>query len=404
MTNRPLRIALPTSTFLPNLGGVEVGLHNIASRLLARGHLPVVITSYQHVQALRRLDWTLPYKVLSYPNHIWGALQRFTAPTLLVLDCFHAYLQAHYRFDFWHGTMGWPIGVSLVHFAKPRGIPHLVRCAGEDIQTLSSIAYGARQLPKIDQLVREMLPKADHLVAITESVAEEYRAIGARSNIVHIPNGVDCSRFARQTDRGRTRAALGVNEGEFLFLCVGRNHPKKGFTDLVRAAALIQRANGQQFRVAFVGAGCTDLLPLAQELGIADRIVARDAIGGTAGQQQLEVPDKALVDIYQSADAFVLPSLIETFGIVLVEAMAAGLPVITTDAPGCRDVVRAGRDGIAVPVGQPEALAGAMQELLRLPAGELSRWSEKSRSRAAEFDWDLVVNRYIALYEDSRRR
>ena len=395
----PLRIALATSTFLPALGGAEVGLHNIASRLAARGHHPTVIVPRTHADQLARLGWVLPYPVISFPPKVWGLLDRLPAVGLPVLSAVYSLLQARHRFDFWHGTMGWPIGVSLVRWATARGIPHLVRCAGEDIQRLDDIGYGARRNPKVDAAIRTWLPRADTLVAITESVAAEYGALGVEpSRIARIPNGVDCARFASVGDRAATRAALGAGPDDFLFLAVGRNHPKKAFADLIRAAGLLRQATQRPFRVALVGAGVGALAPLAAEHGIADLVTLREATGGpTPGGDLLKAPSDDLVAVYQAADAFIFPSLIETFGIVLVEAMAAGLPVVTTRAPGCRDVVREGVDGTLVPPADPAALAQAMDGLLTSPDA-CRHWAERSLARAREFDWDGVVDRYEAIY------
>ena len=72
--------------------------------------------------------------------------------------------------------MGYPTGVALVHFARRRpGLAYLIRCAGEDIQRLPQIGYGARLDPAIDQIVRRLLPKSRMLVAISDTVAEEYQ-------------------------------------------------------------------------------------------------------------------------------------------------------------------------------------------------------------------------------------
>ena len=90
-----------------------------------------------------------------------------------------------------------------------------------------------------------------------------------------------------------------------------------------------------------------------------------DEIGGTDVASEIpRLPATALVALYQAADVFVFPSLIETFGIVIVEAMAAGLPIIVSDAPGCRDVVRHGEDGMMVPARDADALAMSILFLL----------------------------------------
>ncbi|MBF0625201.1 MAG: glycosyltransferase family 4 protein [Magnetococcales bacterium] len=397
---RPLRVALPTSTFLPSTGGVEVGLHNIARRLLGAGHAPVVIASAPQVRALQQEGWRLPYPVLAFPPRIWGVLRRWPGGGYWLLERFFDRLQRRHRFDFWHGTMGYPVGVALARWAaRGAGVPHLVRCAGEDIQQQPEIGYGLRLDPAIDAQVIRWLPRAQRLVAITDSVAAEYRALGvAEARIARVPNGVDLERFARPVERAAVRRRWGIPPGALLFLAVGRNHPKKDFPTLVRAAGLLKAAGGIAFRVVLVGQGMTALASLIGSLGLEEEVLTVPDLGAAVrGEGILELPPAELVDLYRAADLFVFPSLVETFGIVLVEAMAAGLPVITTDAPGCRDVVRGGRDGVLVPPGRPEALARAMGDLAR-DERLRAHWADRSRHRAADFSWDRVVEEYVGLY------
>ncbi len=400
MTAVPLSIALPTPSFLPNTGGAEVGLHNIARCLEQFGHKPVVIAPEPHVRRLRRDAWHLPYEIVSFPPKIWGILRHWPAVGSFLFEQYYARLQRQYGFDVWHGTMAYPIGVTLIPFATKRNLPHLVRCAGEDIQVSPEIGYGFRLNSKVDQLVRRWLPQADRLVATTESVADEYRALNVgEERIARIPNGVDLSRFGQPSDRLQVRRRHGIDDETFLFLTVSRNHPKKNLAGLVRAVALLETAREQDFKVLIVGAGTGSLLPLVRELGLADRVALHGEIGGQMTQGgEVNVPSDALVELYQTADAFVLPSLLETFGIVLVEAMAAGLPVITTDAPGCRDVARGGIDAVVAPAGDDAALADAMGRLI-LEDTTRRDLSRRARKRAADFSWDSVVEQYLALYQ-----
>jgi glycosyltransferase involved in cell wall biosynthesis len=406
---RPITVALPTSTFLPWLGGAEVGLHNIAIRLKARGHRPIVIIPAPHFHRLQDEGWKLDYEIVSFPPKIWGVLNRAPALGLFWLDRFFAGIKRRYSVDFWHATMGYPTGVALIHYARHSSAPHLVRCAGEDIQRDATIGYGARLDPAIDRLVRRWLPQADRLIAITESVANEYRALGvADERIVAVPNGVDLSRFAKTTDRQALRRALGIDDDCFLFLAVGRHHPKKNFAALIHAAAALKQqrgGEGRAFALLLVGDGVPKLEGIVDKTGTGDIVHLQDTIAAPPPVEagELQLPDDRLVAIYRAADAFVFPSLIETFGIVLVEAMAAGLPVITTDAPGCRDVVRGGRDGLTVPAGDEGALGAAMERLLTEP--ELaSDLSQRALRRARDFDWETVVDRYLILYEEGLRR
>lgn len=393
-----LTVGMPISSFLPNLGGAEVGLHNIATRLHARGHRPVVIAPAPHCRALRAEGWDLPYAVKAFPPKVWGVLRHAPSIGFRILDSAFARIDRRESIDVWHGTIGYPVGVALVHYAAARGKPHFVRCAGEDIQRDPEIGYGMRLDPKIDAQISRWLPRADRMIAITESVAAEYRDLGIpEAKIAHIPNGVDLGRFSIEPDRARVRRTHGISPDTFLFICVGRNHPKKNYRELLKALSKLPPNAGS---LALIGAGVGALADYARDLAIANRVHLIETLpGNEPGTERSALPSDGLVALYRSADAFVFSSRIETFGIVLVEAMAAGLPVITTDAPGCRDVVRKGLDGLTVAVGDVDGLSAAMLSVYD-DAALRTRLAEAARVRAADFSWDAITDAYVALYRE----
>ena len=108
-----------------------------------------------------------------------------------------------------------------------------------------------------------------------------------------------------------------------MFLAVGTNRPKKNFGALVSAAARVREATTVKFRVVVAGQGTSDLLPLAEQAGVADHLQI-DEQAGAVDPLEVRLPAQSLVDLYLAADIFVFPSLIETFGVVLAEAMARG--------------------------------------------------------------------------------
>lgn len=395
------KIAMPISSFLPNLGGAEVGLHNIACKLVERGRMPVVMAPAPHVSRLRAEGWSFPYTVEAFPPKIWSVLYRAPWLGFWILDRYFARLQARYKFDFWHCTMGYPTGVTLVHFARKRNdIRYLIRCAGEDIQRQPEIGYGARLDPAVDAIVRELLPQAQILTAISDSVAQEYRDVGVTEDrIAQIPNGVDLSRFRRKVDADAVRAGHGLDPDAMLLLSVGRNHPKKNYPQLIEAAARLKSMKPGKFQLALVGNQVASLKDQVARLGLESHVRLIDQIGGSEGGASVpELPDPALVDLYLAADIFVFPSLMETFGIAIVEALAAGLPVIVGESPGCRDVVRQGRDGLMADPRDAEDLAKKMLLLISDSKARAS-WARKAKTRAKDFDWDLVVAQYTELYD-----
>jgi len=114
------------------------------------------------------------------------------------------------------------------------------------------------------------------------------------------------------------------------------------------------------------------------------------------------VPQDALPSYYASAELFCAPSLGgESFGIVLAEAMAAGLPVVCSDIGGYHDLVRDNREGLLVPARDPEALADAIGALLDNPARRAAL-AEVARASAARYAWPVVAGELAAIYEGVR--
>jgi glycosyltransferase involved in cell wall biosynthesis len=217
-------------------------------------------------------------------------------------------------------------------------------------------------------------------------MASYYRdAVGVPSARLRIiPNGVDVRRF-RPGDRARERARLGLPAGP-LFGTAGRLFPEKRQQDLLHALAAV-RGRLPGAHLVFVGDGPerTRLESLAAALG-------QSAAVTFAGWQTDTAPWLAALDV------FLLCSETEALPLAVLEAMASGVPVITTPVGDLPQVVRGGRDGMHVPVGDIEALAAAMGRL-----GEDRGLRDVMGSSARDFvvaryDERLMVERYQELY------
>jgi len=391
-------IALPIPSFLPALGGAEVGLHNIAQTLIDKGHRPIVITSYRHVKALNAQGWRLPYEVIPYPPRLLTLYQ--TKPLLGRLGCsiFYKYLQKKCNFDVWHATFGYPVGCSVAEFCLKNRLPHVIRCVGDDIQIRKDIGYGMRRDPQVDQAVRTILPNAQKLIATTQTVRDEYGKLGIDdSKIVMLPNGVDLKRFKEFQAKQNLKQKLDLSSGTFLFLALGRYHPKKNFEQLIDVARALKAETNQDFAIAIYGTGVSALADKIQSFDLAKTVFTIEPPQAEK-QQDVKAPSDDVLNWYHGADCFVMPSLIETFGIVTVEAMAAALPVIAADSPGSRDVIRGGKDG-KIYDGSVEQLVDTMKCFLDDPV-LLEQYKEKSLSRAEAFDWSHIVDNYLELYQE----
>jgi phosphatidylinositol alpha-mannosyltransferase len=196
-----------------------------------------------------------------------------------------------------------------------------------------------------------------------------------------IPNGVDVQRFANAVPIARWQ------DGTPNVLFVGRHEPRKGLLDLLKAHR-IMRKTGSGSRLLIVGSG-----PQERE---ARRYVA------TRGLQEVEflgrVSDAEKAQLFRTVDVFASPATGgESFGIVLLEAMAAGTPIVCSDIHGYKGVVRRDREGLLVPPREPRELAIAIDRLLRDPALR-EQMGAAGHARAEEFSWPRVTAKVEDYY------
>jgi len=391
-----MKIAHLIAQFYPHIGGAEICIHNICASLPSQDYGATVITT----TAPPSTPPELPYDIIYLWHRTCGLLRRFPFLGKYYLHSCLNELQKKHNFDIWQVTMGYPLGIYAVDFFKKNKIPCVLRCCGEDIQKFPEINYGYRLDDRIDALVSKYYPEYDGLVALTDTVKEEYRQLRIpESKIAVIPNGADCDKFLKisknHTMLNRIKEKYN-SENKKLILTTGRYHPKKGFDYIPECAAELKKL-GVDFIWILAGPGVEKLsrkFPNTENLGI---ICTEEFSTGDEGVFSL--PSDSLTALYASADIFVLPTLVETFGMVLVEAMAAGLPIVTTDAPGVCDVVEDGFNGIKVKVGNSAQLAAATADLLR-NKGKADALSSNGRASAVrKYNWPVVTAAYADFYK-----
>ena len=388
-----MKIAHLIPQFYPILGGAEICVHNVCQTLAGAGHEAVVVTTTPPPAE----EPPLPYRILRLSPKTGGMFRRLPGLGRQYLLWRLAALQKKHRFDLWQVTMGYYLGVHAVDFFQRHRIPCVLRCCGEDIQKFPEINYGYRLDPTIDTLAKRQYPKFDGFVALTPSVRDEYLAIGVpQEKIKIIPNGVDLDRFNRTPTNQPLKEEIAGKAGK-LILTVGRYHAKKGF-DLIPEIATILKDRHIAFTWLVVGRENDTLskkFANLDELGI--RIITNTEKGNTAATFSL--PSASLVELYKTADVFAFPTLLETFGMVMVEAMAAGLPIVTTDAPGVRDVVTDGVDGVKVKTGDVASFAAALADVLTNPP-RAAALAAGSRAAATAYDWRTVTASYLDFYQE----
>lgn len=196
-----------------------------------------------------------------------------------------------------------------------------------------------------------------------------------------VPEGIDLARWRRLLDAPGGPA----REGRTI-LCVARQYPRKHVDDLLRAFALL-RPHHPGARLVIIGDGPEHrrLRALAAALDLGRSALLLGALPD----------DDAVVGWYRRAGIFCLPSVQEGFGIVFLEAMAAGLPIVATTAAAVPEVVPHGQAGALVPPGDIPALADALAELLARPALRQT-YGAFGREHVARYAWDTVAGSFLA--------
>jgi glycosyltransferase involved in cell wall biosynthesis len=229
-------------------------------------------------------------------------------------------------------------------------------------------------------------PQVAHYIAISRGVAEKTARVLAapQERITVIPNAIDLSTI----EQLKSEPVAGIPPkapGRLRLISVGRLAPQKAHHDLIAAFALAAKKAPQDLELVILGEGPERqrLEALREELGLTDQILLPGAVAN---------PYAWLAQ----ADIFALASHWEPFGIVITEALAVGLPVISTATDGGRDILEGTRAGILVPAGDVAALAQAIADLVS-NAPKRAALSRVARSLAAQFDVSSVVPRYEAV-------
>ena len=251
-----------------------------------------------------------------------------------------------------------------------------------------------------------VIRSVDRLIAATP--AEESQLIelygASTSKIRVIPPGVDLARF-HSIDPAAAKARVGMPPDQANILFTGRIEPLKGVDTLLEAVALLQQRHPETMRNASLtivgGEPWADTLDdemarlqeMRAELGLHELVTF-------AGAKNQEV----LPDYYAASELVVMPSHYESFGMVALEAMAMGTPVIASEVGGLAHLVQDGETGFHVPPRDPAALAACLHNLLTRPALR-QRLGQQAQTYAQRYDWCRIVEQMMGVYaEVSGRR
>lgn len=350
-----MKVAIVTHRFSPAQGGVETYVRNLSSGLVDDGYdvtifatdifscAPFVRFSMRNME--RGISWAR-IRTFWATKPLRGIEATAIAPFMIGdlikedFDVIHA--QNYVYFPAYASAF-----VNLI-----KKIPFVLTAHSS---ARSAVPKAVRRLYDFT-LGKFALSMIDHVIALTQKEKKYLEALGVPDNEVSvIPHGIDLKKFMNPPNPNDFREKYNVTGSIVLF--VGRLAPRhKGLPFLVKAIPIVSKEEPNTTFV-FVGpdAGIkTELVKLSHKLGVNRKTMFL----GT-------VDDDDLVKAYHACDLFVLPSILEPFGIVLLEAMASGKPIVASDIDGIPEVVRHGENGLLVPPRDVNRLASAIITLLQ---------------------------------------
>ena len=383
-----MHVGFFTDSYLPRTSGVVRAVEASAQQLRSRGHrVSIVAPEYPgHADAdadVVRVPSVTPPGHPDFPLALPYPGQSLRAVRGLGLDLVHAHS------PFLLGGMGWWVARSL---GRPVLFTYHTRY---DEYAHYAPVVGDFARPFVSAYATAYCNRCDCVLAPLPSIAALLREAGVRVRVAVVPSsGIDIAAFAALSnaaassgaDRaGAVRARFGVPDQTALLVFVGRLAREKNVGLLLAALAALPA----DVWLLLVGDGPDRGLLEAQahDRGIASRTVF-------AGTQ----PPAVVAEVLAAADLFVFPSMTETFGLAMIEAMAAGCAVVAVQAAASSDLLRDGETGRLV-AADPATFAGAVRDLLTQPARR-SAMGGAARAAAADYDHARVTDRLLIVYQE----
>ena len=375
-----MNILLVTNTYIPHVGGVARSVASFVDAYRARGHRVMVIAPEFPDMPAHETD------VVRVP-----AIQNFNASDFSVVLPILPSLDDRiddFAPDIVHSQHPFLLGTSAVRIARRGGLPLVFTHHTLYERYTHYVPGDSAALRRFTvELATRYANLCDRVFAPSESIRDIIRERGVTVPVDVIPTGVRVQDFA-DGDGLQFRRRMGIPGAAVVIGHLGRLAPEKNLAFLARAVA---RVAGGDARVHFlvVGTGPSESAVRAcfEDAGLEGRL---HVAGVCEGQE--------LADALHAMDLFAFASTSETQGMVLTEAMAAGLPVVGLDAPGVREVVVDRRNGCLVRDEDEAAFAAALAATVGLPEAQHLALARGARATAVEFSMDRSAERALACY------
>ena len=217
-----------------------------------------------------------------------------------------------------------------------------------------------------------------------------------KSRVHRVTNGVVLENFKIKIDKKYQKKKFGFDSEALTMISVGRNHVKKNYDLILEIASILKNESKLNFQFIIVGKGVYKLKTKIDNLNLNKYFFLFEGFSLT-NAKSLYLPSLDLIKLYKASDIFIFPSLIESFGIVIIEAMAAGVPPIVSEVPGSKDLVKNNQNGFVVSKNNARQFVNVIVNFYN-NKDLLSRIKKNCFSSVKKYDWEKVSVEYISIY------
>lgn len=376
-----MNIVMVTERYLPIWGGAENQLSQLCPHILARGTKVTVLTRrWQKNLARKDFDGNTPVVRVGIPGN-----NRFaTAVFILHLIAYIIWNRKH-------------IDILHSHGAVKMGALCSVLSRYSNIKNITKIATAGHVKPLTESFIGRLLLKyfkySDAIIAMTEEITNELLAIGVNKHqIVNITNGVNCNRFvcASSQDRQNWKMEREISPSTITVLFSGRLVKRKGLDILLSSWADISSIN-PCVHLFILGSGTTQPDSVEEEM---KKLVVQEGIENVTFFGESKNPEHYLGNV----DIFVFPSRIEGFPNALMEAMASGLAIVSSDIGGVKPLIKHKETGLLFESENREDLTRQIVRLLESSEKRSELGYKARKLMKKEYSFETISSDYMALY------
>ena len=375
-----------TNTYLPHVGGVARSVSTFAEEFVREGHDVLVVAPEFDGKALPAKAEAMVERVPSLRNFNGSEFSVRLPGAAALSDRLEAF-----QADIIHAHHPFLLGDTALRIAMNKNVPIIFTHHTRYEDYTHYVPFSDTLKDVAIQIPTHFANLCDGVIAPSESLARTIKRRGVTTPVAVIPTGIDVQAFATADGR-RFREKMRLPAGAFVLGHVGRLALEKNLGFLAEAVALYLAKNPEA-RFLLVGDGPwkEELKAVFEKHQVADRLLL-------AGKRT----GRTLREAYRAMDVFVFASKSETQGMVVAEAMAAGLPVVALNASGVREVVRDGENGFLLPANAtPEKFAEAIASAATPEAR--GKMSAAAQATSRLFSREQSARRALEFYEEIRR-